>query len=175
MTESKASTVKAKPSPKSTKTEADMSLEVQSYIDTLIENQKIVSGAFKSARERGVRFGDSLGDRIADNQASALELSKKLAASPKDYQGNISVLLESLTQSQAEAFEVFKAMVSEQRDMSDSFNSTAKSLFEGTRNSSKAALNLYRSWGLENPMTDLVKRSVASATEAAEKMVKSVA
>ncbi|MDF1830974.1 MAG: hypothetical protein P1U52_01400 [Porticoccaceae bacterium] len=152
-----------------------MSLEVQSYIDTLIENQKIVSGAFKSARDRGVRFGDSLGKRIADNQAQALGLSKKLAANPKDYQGNIGALLESLTQSQAEAFEVFKAMVSEQRDMSDSFNSTAKSLFEGTRNSSKAALSLYRSWGVQNPMTELVKKSVASATEAAEKMAKAVA
>jgi|TARA_R110002111_G_scaffold222827_2_gene284874 hypothetical protein len=175
MTESKASAVKAKPSPKSTKAEADMSLEVQSYIDTLIENQKIVNGAFKSARERGVRFGDSIGQRIADSQTNALELSKKLAASPRDYQNNVGVLLESLTQSQAEAFEVFKEMVTEQRDMSDSFNSTAKSLFEGTRNSSKAALNLYRSWGVENPMTDLVKKSVVSATEAAEKMVKSVA
>ncbi len=175
MTESKASAAKSKPTPKSTKTESDMSLEVQSYIDTLIENQKIVSGAFKSARDRGVRFGDSLGKRIADNQAQALELSKKLAASPKDYQGNIGVLLESLTQSQAEAFEVFKGMIGEQRDMSDSFNSTAKSLFEGTRNSSKAALNLYRSWGLQNPMTELVKKSVASASEAAEKMAKAVA
>ncbi len=175
MTESKASAAKSKPSSKSTKAESDMSLEVQSYIDTLIENQKIVSGAFKSARDRGVRFGDSLGKRIADNQAQALELSKKLAANPKDYQGNIGALLESLTQSQAEAFEVFKAMVSEQRDMSDSFNSTAKSLFEGTRNSSKAALSLYRSWGVQNPMTELVKKSVASATEAAEKMAKAVA
>ena len=175
MTESKASAVKTSSSSKSAKTEADISLEVQGYIDTLIENQKIVSGAFKSARERGVRLGDSLGKRIADNQANALELSKKLAASPKDYQANIGVVLESLTQSQAEAFDVFKAMVSEQRDMSDSFNSTAKSLFEGTRNSSKAALNLYRSWGLENPMTELVKKSVASAQEAAEKMTKSVA
>jgi hypothetical protein len=175
MTESKASTVKAKPSAKSAKTEADMSSEVQDYIDTLIENQKIVSGAFKSARERGVRLSDSLGNRIADNQADALELSKKLAASPKDFQGNIGVMLESLTQSQAEAYEVFKAVVSEQRDISDSFNSTAKSLFEGTRNSSKAALNLYRSWGLENPMADFVKKSVANAKEAAEKMTKSVA
>ncbi|RLA44458.1 MAG: hypothetical protein DRR06_09625 [Gammaproteobacteria bacterium] len=175
MTESKASASKARPSSKSAKTEASTSSEVQSYIDTLIENQKVVSDAFKSARERGVRLSDSLGKRIADNQANSLELAKKLAASPKDYQGNMGVVLESMTQSQAEAFDVFKAMVSEQRDMSDAFNHTAKSLFEGTRNSSKAALNLYRSWGLENPMTELVKKSIENAKQAAEKMTRSVA
>jgi len=175
MTESKASATKASASSKSAKTEAGSASEVQSYIDTLIENQKVVSGAFKSARERGVRLSDSLGKRIADNQASALELTKTLAASPKDYQGNMSVVLESLSQSQAEAFDVFKAMVSEQRDMSDAFNTTAKSLFEGTRNSSKAALNLYRSWGLENPMTEMAKKSFDNAKEAVEKMTKSAA
>ncbi len=175
MTESKANTTKARPSTKSAKAEAGASSEVQSYIDTLIENQKVVSGAFKSARERNVRLSDSLSKRIADNQANALELAKKLAASPKDYQGNMGLVLESLTQSQAEAFEVFKAMVSEKRDMSDAFNNTAKSLFEGTRNSSKAALNLYRSWGFENPMTGLVKQSIENAKQAAEKMTRSVA
>jgi len=175
MTESKASATKTSPSSKSAKTETGTSAEMQSYIDTLIENQKIVSGAFKSARERGVRLSDSLGQRIADNQASVLELTKKLAASPRDYQGNMSVLLESLSQSQAEAFDVFKEMVSEQRDVSNAFNTTAKSLFEGTRSSSKAALNLYRSWGLENPMTEMVKKSFDNAKEVAEKMTKSAA
>jgi len=175
MTESKASATKTSSSSKSAKTETGTTAEMQSYIDTLIENQKIVSGAFKSARERGVRLSDSLGKRIADNQANVLELTKKLAASPKDYQGNMSVLLESLSQSQAEAFDVFKAMVSEQRDVSDAFNTTAKSLFEGTRSSSKAALNLYRSWGLENPMTEMVKKSFDNAKEVAEKMTKSAA
>jgi len=175
MTESKASATKTSSSSKPAKTETGTTAEMQSYIDTLIENQKIVSGAFKSARERGVRLSDSLGKRIADNQANVLELTKKLAASPKDYQGNMSVLLESLSQSQAEAFDVFKAMVSEQRDVSDAFNTTAKSLFEGTRSSSKAALNLYRSWGLENPMTEMVKKSFDNAKEVAEKMTKSAA
>lgn len=175
MTESKARATKASPSSQSAKTEGGSASEVQSYIDTLIENQKVISEAFKSARERGVRLSDSLGKRIADNQAEALELTKKLAASPKDYQGNMSVLLESLSKSQAEAFDVFKAMVSEQRDISNAFNNTAKSLFEGTRNSSKAALNLYRSWGLENPMTEMVKKSFENAKEVAEKMTKSAA
>ena len=175
MTESKGSAAKASPSSKSAKTEESSASQMQSYIDTLIENQKVVSGAFKSARERGVRLSDSLGKRIADNQANALELTKKLADNPKDYQSNMGVVLESLTQSQAEAFDVFKAMVSEQRNMSDAFNTTAKSLFEGTRNSSKAALNLYRSWGLENPMTELLKKSIANAKETAEKMTKSAA
>ncbi len=175
MTESKASATKASSSSKSAKTETGSASEVQSYIDTLMENQKIVSDAFKSARERGVRLSDSLGKRITENQANAMELTKQLAASPKDYPANMSTLMESLSKSQAEAFDVFKAMVGEQRDMSNAFNSTAKSLFEGTRNSSKAALNLYRSWGLENPMTELVKKSFDNAKEAAEKMTKSAA
>lgn len=175
MSEAKASATKASPSPKAAKAEEAPVSEVQDYIDTLIENQKVISEAFKSARERGVRLSDSLGKRIADNQAEALELTKKLAASPKDYQGNMSVLLESLSKSQAEAFDVFKAMVSEQRDISNAFNSTAKSLFEGTRNSSKAALSLYRSWGLENPVTEMVKKSFDSAKDVAEKMTRSAA
>lgn len=175
MTESKASATKASSSSKSAKIEASASSEVQGYIDTLIENQKVAGVAFKNARESGVRLSDSLGKRIADNQANALELAKKLAASPKDYQGNMSIVLESLSQSQAEAFDIFKAMVSEQRDLSDTFNSTAKSLFEGTRNSSKAALNLYRSWGRENPMTELVKKSIDNAKEVAGKMTRSAA
>lgn len=175
MTESKASATKASSSSKSAKAESGSASEIQSYIDTLIENQKVVSDAFKSARERGVRLSDSLGKRITDNQANAMELTKQLAASPKDYPANMSALLESLSKSQAEAFDVFKAMVGEQRDMSNAFNTTAKSLFEGTRNSSKAALNLYRSWGLENPVTELVKKSFENAKEAAEKMTKSAA
>ena len=175
MTESKTSATKVSSSARSTKIAASSAAEVQSYIDTLIENQKVLSGAFKSACERGVRLSGSLGKRIADNQANALELTKKLAASPKDYQGNMSVMLDSLSQSQAETFDVFKAVVSEQRDMSHAFNSTAKSLFEGTRNSSKTALNLYRSWGLENPMTEMVKKSFENAKEATEKMTRTAA
>ena len=175
MTESKVNKTKASSSSKAAETAAHEDSEIQNYIDTLIENQKVVSCAFKGARERGVRLSDSLGKRIANNQANALELTKKLAASPKDYQGNMGAVLESLTQSQAEAFDVFKAMVSEQRDMSEAFNSTAKSLFEGTRNSSKAALNLYRSWGLESPVTELVKNSLKNAKEMTEKMTRSAA
>lgn len=176
MTESKSSSKASKPATKSKASKTDaVASDVQVYIDTLIANQKVVSAALKGAGERSVRLSESAAKRVADKQLSSLELAKKLAADPKDYKGNMEVMLESLAQSQADAFEVFKALVTEQSDFVGELNSTAKELFEGARDTSQAALKLARVWGVDSPVTGLFEQSMNVAKEATEKFTKAVA
>lgn len=165
----------AKASPKTSKSTKNASTEVQQYIDSLIENQKVVNEALQDARERGVRLSESVAKRVADRQVTALELAKKLATDPKDYRGNVEVMLESLTRSQTEAFDVFKAVVAEQGNVVGEFNNTAKSLLEGARDTSQAALNLARTWGVDSPVSGLFQQSMTAAKEATEKLTKAVA
>ena len=165
----------AKTSPKASKSTESVTSDVQLYIDTLIENQKVVTGVLQEAGERGVRLSGAVAKRVANKQLSSLELAKKLAADPKDYKGNMETMLESMTQSQSEAFEVFKALVAEQGNVVGEFNATAKTLFEGARDTSQAALNLARVWGVESPVSGLFEQSMAAAKEATEKFTKAVA
>ncbi len=146
--------------------------QVQAFIDTLLENQKVVDSALTSARDRGVRFSDSAAAGFAGSQANALELAKKVSSNPSDYRANMTAMLESLTQSQAQAFDAFKTLVAEQTDIAGEVSTTAKSLFEGTRNSSKAAFDLARAWGVQNPMSEMMKESFNVAKETVEKVTK---
>ncbi len=161
-------------SAKASTSKANAATEVELYIDTLIANQKLVHGALKQARERSARLSGAVAQRVAEKQVSALELAKKLATDPKDYKGNMETMLESLTKSQSEAFDVFKAVVAEQGNVVGDFNATAKALFESTRDSSQAALNLARTWGVDSSLSELVKQSVAAAKDATEKFTKGV-
>lgn len=164
----------AKTGTKTSTSKASAQTEVELYIDTLIANQNLVNGALREAGERGVRLTGAVTQNIADKQVSALELAKKLAADPKDYKGNIETMLESLTKSQSEAFDVFKTVVAEQGNVVGEYNTIAKSLFEGTRDTSQAALNLARTWGVDSPISGMVKQSMAAAKEATEKFTKAV-
>ena len=164
----------AKTSTKTSASKANAATEVELYIDALIANQNLVNGALREAGERGVRLTGAVTQNIADKQVSALELAKKLAADPKDYKGNIETMLESLTKSQSEAFDVFKTVVAEQGNVVGEYNTIAKSLFEGTRDTSQAALNLARTWGVDSPISGMVKQSMAAAKEATEKFTKAV-
>ncbi|RLA04997.1 MAG: hypothetical protein DRQ54_08765 [Gammaproteobacteria bacterium] len=146
--------------------------KVQVFIDTLIDNQKVIAGVLTNARDRGVRMSDSVAKGVADSQATALDLAKKVASNPSDYRANMTAMLESLTQSQTQAFDAFKTVVAGQGDITAEMSNTAKSLFEGTRNSSKAAFDLARAWGVENPMTDMMKKTFDTARETAEKVTK---
>ena len=165
----------AKTGTKASASKANAQTEVELYIDTLIANQKLVNGALQEASERGVRLSGAVAKNVAEKQVSALELAKKLATDPKDYKGNIETVLESLTKSQSEAFDVFKTVVAEQGNVVGEYNAIAKSLFEGTRDTSQAALNLARTWGVDSPISGMVKQSMAAAKEATEKFTKAVA
>ena len=155
-----------------TPTASDSEARVQVFIDTLIDNQKVIADVLTSARDRGVRLSDGVAKGIAAGQTNALDLAKKVASNPSDYRANMTAMLESLTQSQTQAFDVFKTVVAEQGEIGAQMSNTAKSLFEGTRNSSKAAFDLARAWGVENPMTDMMKKTFDTARETAEKVTK---
>ena len=164
----------AKTSTKASASKANAASEIELYIDTLIANQNLVNDALQEARERGVRLSGAVAQNVANKQVSALELAKKLAADPKDYKGNMETVLESLTKSQSEAFDFFKAVVAGQGNVAGEYNAIAKSLFEGTRDTSQAALNLARTWGVDSPISGMVKQSMATAKQAAEKFTKAV-
>lgn len=165
MTQAKAKTAETTPIN-------DSEAQVQVFVETLIENQKLVADVLTSARDRGVRLSDKVASSMADGQANALDLAKKVASDPSDYRANMTAMLESLTQSQTQAFDAFKNVLAEQTEINSEIRDTAKSLFEGSRNSSRAAFDLARAWGIENPMTDMMKKSFDTARETAEKVTK---
>lgn len=155
-----------KSAPK-TKTEQP---ELQHYIDVLIDNQKILTDAMESGRLRGIRVSDALAKRAIKRQDEALKLAKTLSLNPTAYKENVSALLESLVSFQTQSLDLFKAVITEQTDMRDEFIATTKSLFEGSRTASKAALELTRAWSLNNPVADAMKQSYNSAKTVAGKI-----
>jgi hypothetical protein len=137
--------------------------ELQHYIDTLIDNQKIISEAMESARLRGIRISDAVAKRAIKYQDESLKLAKKLSINPSAYKENVAALMESLVSAQTQSLDVFKAVLTEQTDMREEFVATTKSLFEGNRTASKAALELTRAWSKNNPIADAMKKSYESA------------
>ena len=85
--------------------------ELQRFFEALTANQKLMWEAMDKARKRGVRVNDTLADAFARNQEDTMALMRKLTLSPRDYKGNFTAAMETMTESQSHAMDLFKAML----------------------------------------------------------------
>lgn len=141
-----------------------------SAIESLIENHEIATKALADARQRRIRFTTALIEDTVNTQSRTLELTKAISEKPTAYKDNITATLESLAKSQAQSMDLFKLMIIEQADMREEFIATTKALIEGSQGASKAAMAAAKSWSTDNAFSGIVKKSIDTMKETAEKM-----
>ena len=165
-TATKATGTKAKSKPAST--------EMQRYLDALTANQSLMWEAMESARKRGIRINNVLAATFAESQKDLTGLACTLALSPRDYKGNFTATIESLTRSQSRAMDLFKALLSEQAQSRDATRKIARELYDGSKEATAAALEAGKVLSAANPLTESANKAFAGfqkvATAAREAM-----
>ena len=129
-TATKATGTKAKSKP--------ASAEMQRFLDALTANQSLMWEAMESARKRGIRINNVLAATFAESQQDFTGLACTLALSPKDYKGNFTAAIESLTRSQSRTMDLFKALLSEQTQSRDATRKIARELYDGSKEATAA-------------------------------------
>tara|TARA_R110000787_G_scaffold91130_5_gene192347 strand:- start:2456 stop:2986 length:531 start_codon:yes stop_codon:yes gene_type:complete len=174
-TDKSTSTGATKTRKKTATTEATQMKETSSYIDTLIKNHQKATSAISETRQRRIRLSNALFDDAMKSQKHALELAKKIGEQPTAYKDNVTAIMESLTQAQAQALSLSKLLVAEQADMRDEFIKATKAFIDGSQESTKAAISAAKSWSAENPVADILKQSYDSMKMTAAKMTATAA
>ena len=165
-TGTKSTDSKAKSKPAST--------EMQRFLDALTANQSLMWEAMESARKRGIRINNVLAATFAESQQDFTGLACTLALSPKDYKGNFTAAIESLTRSQSRTMDLFKALLSEQTQSRDATRKIARELYDGSKEATAAALEAGKALSAANPFTESANKAFAGfrkvATAAREAM-----
>ncbi|MGB5097460.1 MAG: hypothetical protein WBN82_06070 [Porticoccaceae bacterium] len=165
-TGTKSTDSKAKSKPAST--------EMQRFLDALTANQSLMWEAMESARKRGIRINNVLAATFAESQKDLTGLACTLALSPRDYKGNFTATIESLTRSQSRAMDLFKALLSEQAQSRDATRKIARELYDGGKEATAAAVEAGKALSAANPFTESANKAFAGfqkvATAAREAM-----
>lgn len=83
---------------------------------------------------------------------------RKLTLSPRDYKGNFTAAMETVTESQSHAMELFKAVLAEYAQSRESVKASAQELYENSREIAAAGIEATQSWTAANPFTESFKR-----------------
>jgi len=134
--------------------------EMQRFFEAITANQKVMWEAMEKARKRGVRINDTLADAFAKNQEDLIGLMRKLTLSPRDYKGNFTAAMETMTESQSHAMELFKTMLAEYAQSRESVKASAQELYENSREIAAAGIEATQSWTAANPFTESFKKTM---------------
>ncbi len=152
----------------STKTKAKpATTETQRFLDALTANQSLMWEAMESARQRGIRVSNVLASTFAKSQEDLTGLACTLALSPRDYKGNFTAAIESLTRSQSRTMDLFKALLSEQTQSRDVTRKIARELYEGGKEATTAAIEAGKTLSAANPLTESVSKAFTGFKKAA--------
>ncbi len=142
--------------------------EMQRFFDALTANQKLMWESLESARKRGIRINDTLASSFSKNQEDMLGLMRKLTFSPRDYKGNVTAAIDTVTASQAHAMELFKSLFSEYNQSREVARSSAKELYENNKEITAAGIEAAQSWASANPFTESLKKTAAGMKKVAD-------
>jgi hypothetical protein len=128
--------------------------EMQRFLDAVTANQSLMWQAMESARKRGIRINNVLAETFAEGQEDLTGLACTLALSPKDYKGNFTAVIDALTRSQSRTMGLFKALLAEQTQSREASRKMARSLYDGSKEATAAALEAGKSLVAANPFTE---------------------
>ncbi len=100
--------------------------------------------AVKAGNERGYRVSKSLLDGIQKEQRQVLELSRRVAKSPRDLGGLYGSVVESLTATQGRALELTRQWLDEAADSRHEVRESLRRLVDANRTASQAAVEVAR-------------------------------
>ncbi len=148
-------------SAKSAKKKDDTN-EIGQFIDKIIENQDRLNEAMAAARQRSSKIVDMMSEQVLQGQREALELTKLFATHPNAYSENSKAVLEAAIESQNRGLDFAKDLYKEQAAAAESLRESMQMVMESSREAAESAMEIGRSFGLNNPMSEAWQRSLES-------------
>ena len=147
---------------KTTKSKKTDDNEIGRFIDKIIENQGRFNKALSSARKHNSKITEMMTEQIVVGQREALELTKKVAASPSSYSENAKAMLEAAAEAQTRSLDFAKELYGEQVKAAESLRESVQTAMENSREAAEAAMELSRTWGANNPFADAFQKGLES-------------
>lgn len=144
--------------------------QAKKYYDALIASYDVMTDALSKASEQGIKVSSQIAQDIANGQREALELGKKLATETKDLGELYTALVEATTAAQGRALSFAQYTYQETMESGTQSRDYVQKLIEANKETSKAAVELARTWATANPMADMMRKGMeAMSPSAAEK------
>lgn len=136
--------------------------QAKKYYDALIASYDVMTDALGKASEQGIKVSSQIAQDIANGQREALELGKKLATETKDVGELYTALVEATTAAQGRALNFAQYTYQEAMESGTQGRDYVQKLIEANKETSKAAVELARTWATANPMADMMRKGMES-------------
>lgn len=147
--------------------------QAKKYYDALIASYDVMTDALGKASEKGIKVSSQMAQDIANGQREALELGKKLATETKDVSELYTALVEATTAAQGRALNFAQYTYQEAMESGTESRDYMQKLIEANKETSRAAVDLARTWATANPMADMMRKGMESMSpSSAEKSSK---
>ncbi len=117
---------------------------VDKFFDAVNEVYDTLLDAVKSANDRGYRVSRKLIDEVERGQREAIDLTRRLATSPRDVAGFYSSAVRSVTDAQGRALELTRQFLDEASDSGREARDTLRKVIEANRGAGQAAISATR-------------------------------
>jgi hypothetical protein len=141
--------------------------QAKKYYDALIASYDVMTDALNKASEQGIKVSSQIAQDIANGQREALELGKKLATETKDLGELYTALVEATTAAQGRALTFAQYTYQEAMESGTQGREYVEKLIEANKETSKAAVELARTWATANPLADMMRKGMEAMSPAA--------
>lgn len=114
------------------------------FFNAVNDSYDALLDALRSANDRGYRVSRKLIDEAERGQREAIELTRRLATSPRDVTGFYSSAVRSLTESQGRVLDLTRQIVDEMGDSQREGRDVLRRVIESNREAGQAAIEVTR-------------------------------
>jgi hypothetical protein len=140
---------------------------VQKYFDSLLASYDILVEAVEKANERGLKVTKQFAQEVVQGQREAIELGRKFATQPNDYQQFYSAILSSTTDAQGRALAFTQSAYQEAVDAGTDARETVQKLVEANRETARLAMEAARNFATANPWGEAIVKATETLTQTA--------
>lgn len=117
---------------------------VDRFFNSVNESYDALLDALRSANDRGYRVSRRLIDEAERGQREAIDLTRKLASSPRDVVGFYSGAVRSLTDAQGRVLDLSRQLIDEVTDSQRESRDVLRRVIEANRDAGQAAIEATR-------------------------------
>ncbi len=117
---------------------------VDRFFNAVNEAYEALLDAAKAANDRGYRVSRQLIDELERGQREAIDLTRRLAAAPRDVSGFYSATVRSLTDAQGRALDLTRQLLDEVSDSQREGRDVVRRVIEANRTAGQAAVDATR-------------------------------
>lgn len=113
---------------------------VDKFFNAVNEAYDALLDAAKSANDRGYRVSRQLIDELERGQREAMDLTRRLASTPRDVSGFYSAAVRSVTDAQGRALDLTRQLLDEVSDSQREGRDVVRRVIEANRGAGQAAV-----------------------------------